>query len=171
MMKIPGPKKTIKTNQSRILKEDVIETEIDDMNPQFCNFVKLELYKHGAVDVEIMQHILKKERPGIRIRIVCPKELTEHLARVLFEQTTTFGVKINNTHAMRLHVQMQKVGTRYGPVTVKVGSFDGKVLSVSPEYEDAKVIAQKAGAPLKEVFVETMCNYRKLQEKTERKKK
>ncbi|MBI5398301.1 DUF111 family protein [Candidatus Woesearchaeota archaeon] len=171
MMRIPGPKKTIKTNQSRILKEDVVETEIDDMNPQFCDFVKLELYKHGAIDVEIMQHILKKERPGIRIRVVCPKELTEHIAKVLFEQTTTFGVKINNTHAMRLHAELVKVDTRYGPVTVKIGSLDGKVLSVSPEYEDAKVVAQKAKVPLKEVFTETMCNYRRRQEKQEHKKK
>jgi hypothetical protein len=159
---MPGHKKSIRTDMKRLLKEDVIETEIDDMNPQFCDFVKLQLYKKGAVEVQILPRIFKKERPGIMLRVVCPKTITEHIAKVIFEETTTFGLKVNNKHSFRLHIDMRRIKTKYGPVRIKIGSIDGKVFSASPEYEDAKVVAQKACVPIKEVFLETVCDYRKL---------
>ncbi|MBI5428448.1 MAG: nickel pincer cofactor biosynthesis protein LarC [Nitrospinae bacterium] len=130
----------------------VVETNIDDMNPEFYDHVMESLFAAGAVDVFCSQVLMKKNRPAVKLTALCPPSLTDKVAKILLSETSTFGVRYHEVDRVVLDREFQTVKTPYGPVRVKVGRLGGEVLHLAPEYDECKKIAQAQKIPVKKVY-------------------
>ena len=137
----------------------VIEANVDDMSPQLYGFFVDQALAAGALDVTCTPIQMKKNRPGILVSVLCPPETSDALAQLLFEQTTTIGVRIYEARRKVLERELVSVETPYGTVKVKVARRDGKVLNVAPEYEDCQRLATEKGVPLKQVIIAAQAAY------------
>ncbi|HNW27361.1 MAG TPA: nickel pincer cofactor biosynthesis protein LarC [Spirochaetota bacterium] len=131
-----------------------LETNIDDMNPEFYQHVFDRLFEAGALDVFTAPIIMKKGRPGTLLTVLAREERREALAEIIFAETTTAGIRAARLERTVLDREMRRVTTRFGEITVKVLSRGGRVVSVSPEYEECRRIAKERQVPLKEVYDE-----------------
>ena len=134
----------------------VIETEIDDMNPQIFGLLIDKLMGAGALDVYYTPIQMKKNRPGTLLSILAPPEAREHLTSIVFRETTTIGVRFTEAKRECLDRETIAVETAFGPVTVKVARRNGEILNASPEFEDCARIAAERGRPVKEVQAAAM---------------
>jgi uncharacterized protein (TIGR00299 family) protein len=133
----------------------VVETDIDDMSPEICGYLMERLPEVGALDVTFSSIQMKKNRPGISIRILSPEAEIDRILDTLFRESTSIGVRLYPVHRAKLSRRMEEVETKYGTVRVKVSTdHRGRVVNVMPEFEDCKRIAEAMGIPLKEVYRE-----------------
>lgn len=130
----------------------VIETNIDDMNPQIYGHVMELLFKAGALDVYLTPVIMKKGRPGIVLSLLCTEEKKAGLTEIIFRETTTIGLRFYEASRLVLDRDTKNVNTGIGKIKAKISTIsDGKV-RLSPEYEDCRRIAKKLRIPLIEVI-------------------
>ncbi len=132
----------------------VIETNIDDMNPQVFEFVMERLFEAGAVDVFLTQVIMKKSRPGVLLAVLCPAERRDALIDIMLRETTTIGVRFYDAGRVTMERKIKKVRTRYGTAGVKVSTSGRGLTKCIPEYEDCRKLAQRTGTPLREIMAE-----------------
>jgi uncharacterized protein (TIGR00299 family) protein len=130
----------------------VIEANLDDLNPQLYGYVVERALAAGALDVTASAIQMKKNRPGLLISVLCRPERADALVDVLFEETTTIGVRLFEVRRRVLDREWVSVDTAYGPVRVKVAKRDGRVMNAAPEYEDCRRRAAEKSVPLKEVI-------------------
>lgn len=130
----------------------IIETNIDDMNPQVYEYVMDRLLKAGALDVFLAQGIMKKGRPGIQLSVLCNDDKREGLIDLLLKETTSIGVRFYNAERKVLKREIKSRSTKYGDLKVKVAKVDSRRRKISAEYEDCKKIARKFNVPLLEVI-------------------
>ncbi len=129
----------------------VLETQIDDLNPQAIGYVMNELLAAGALDVFTQAIGMKKSRPGILLRVICRPEQVQSCETILFQETTTLGIRRSEQQRSILDRSIESVITPYGSIRVKVARHQGKVVNVQPEYEDCAQLAQKLDLPWREV--------------------
>ncbi len=139
----------------------MVETNIDDMNPEFYDHITSRLFDAGAVDVFSSPILMKKNRPAQKLSILVPSTDFQKIQKIVFEESTTFGLRYYPVDRAILDRKNVTVETVYGSVNVKIGSLNGEVLQVAPEYEDCKVLAQQMQVPLKQIYNEAL---RKAQE-------
>jgi len=131
----------------------VIEANIDDMNPQIFGYLAEKALAVGALDVTCTPVQMKKNRPGLLVSILSEPDLENTLTRLLFEETTTIGVRITEARRKILDREVVMVETAYGAVRMKVASLDGKEVNVAPEFDDCRRLASEKSVPLKEVML------------------
>ena len=129
----------------------VIECEIDDMNPQIFGTLMDLMQQAGALDVLYTPVHMKKNRPGTLVTIIGRPEDRERLVDLVFRETTTIGVRINETERQCLDRETVTVTTPLGPVRFKVARRDGRILNAQPEFEDLVRLANEHSRPVKEV--------------------
>lgn len=130
----------------------VIETNIDDMNPQIYEYVMDRLFKAGALDVNLTHVIMKKGRPGIILTALCNDDMKEDLMNIILSETTSIGLRFYNASRKTLTREIKTVNTKWGKVRVKK-SWQGKgIKKLTPEYEDCKKIAAKHKIPLIDIL-------------------
>ena len=139
----------------------VLEANVDDMSPQLYGYLVERALAAGALDVTCSSIQMKKNRPGLEVSILCPPERSDELAQLLFDETTTIGLRIYEARRKVLDRELVSVETGYGAVRVKVARRDGRVLNVAPEYEDCQRLAAEKSVPLKEVMLAAQLAYRK----------
>lgn len=132
----------------------LLETNIDDTNPEFYEHVMEALFAAGALDVYLTPLQMKKNRPGTLLTVLCSPEVAGALTRVLFAETTTLGVRQQEIRRWRLTRETISVETRFGPVRVKVAKLPDGTAKVAPEYEDCRRLAWERGVPLREVYAQ-----------------
>ncbi|MBU4350071.1 nickel pincer cofactor biosynthesis protein LarC [bacterium] len=132
----------------------LIETNIDDMNPEFYDYIMEKLFSQGALDVFLTPIQMKKNRPAHILSIIVYEQNLKEILEVLFSESTTLGVRIREIKRLRLAQQNFIAETKYGKIRVKVGIFKGEIKNVAPEYEDCKKMAKQHQVPLKEVYEE-----------------
>ena len=137
----------------------VLEANVDDMSPQLYGYLVERALAAGALDVTCSSIQMKKNRPGLEVSILCPPERSDALAQLLFDETTTIGLRIYEARRKVLDRELVTVETRYGAVRVKVARRDGRVLNVAPEYEDCQRLAAEKSVPLKEVILVAQLAY------------
>lgn len=130
----------------------MLETNIDDMNPEFYQFVMDRLFKNGALDVFITPIIMKKQRPASLLSVLCEKEHMDKLKDIIFTETSTFGIRCYDVLRYKLDRDFSDIYTPYGKVRVKRGYMEGKLIKAYPEYEDIKAIAEKTGISISTVY-------------------
>lgn len=131
---------------------EVLETNIDDGNPEVLGHLMDRLLAAGALDVFLTPVHMKKNRPGTLLTVLCQEESADTLTATILEETTAFGVRRSTAFRKKLRREFQTVATPFGEVTVKLGWLDGRRLQVSPEFESCRVAAATAGVPLKTVY-------------------
>lgn len=130
----------------------VLETNIDDLNPEAYEYVMDTLFAAGALDVFFAPIQMKKNRPGTLLRVLCRPEDVNDLVRILFVETSTLGVREQTVNRHALTRTIKPVETCYGPVHVKIADLGQGQVKSAPEYEDCRRLAQHSGVPLREVY-------------------
>lgn len=135
-------------------KVDVIETNIDDMNPQFYDYLIERLLAIGVLEVFVTPILMKKNRPGHLLTIICPPEKLPSVTNFLLRETTTLGLRWHEEERAKTDREILVRETKYGKIRFKLARWEGQVVNLSPEYDDCKRLALENGIPLKEVFEE-----------------
>ncbi|WP_298270648.1 nickel pincer cofactor biosynthesis protein LarC [Geobacter sp.] len=130
----------------------VIETHIDDMNPEVLGYVLERLLDEGALDAAFSPLQMKKSRPGVRLTVVAPPERLEGLAGLILRETTAIGVRTYPARRFKLRREIEERQTSLGPVRVKLLRDGEALVRVAPEYEECRRIAAERGMPLVEVY-------------------
>ena len=130
----------------------LLETNIDDMNPQAYDFVMDRLFKEGALDVWMTPIQMKKNRPAILLSVLAPGKIEQALVEILMRETTTLGIRIRPVFRHIAGRESLELNTVYGKVRVKVKRFQGQLVGIAPEYDDCCRIATKNGIPFKDVY-------------------
>ncbi len=116
----------------------VLEANIDDSTAEMLGHAVDRLLNTGALDAWCVPIHMKKSRPGVLLSVLAKPEQADALARIVFEETTTFGIRRHDASRTTLVRRVEAVETKFGPVNVKIGMLDGRVVTVSPEFEDCR---------------------------------
>ncbi|MDM7926041.1 MAG: LarC family nickel insertion protein, partial [bacterium] len=142
----------VKKTEDRIR---LIETNIDDMNPQFYDHIMDRLFAAGAKDVFLTPIIMKKSRPGLVLSVIAAEERTEALVSILLAETTTLGVRISDLKKRMVAARdIASVSTAWGDMKVKIRSLSEKEKTAAPEYDDCRRVARETGLPIRAVYDE-----------------
>jgi len=130
----------------------ILESNIDDMNPEFYDYLMERLFQKGALDVALSPLQMKKNRPGTLLRVIAEEKDAEALSDLILRESTTLGVRSFSVNRKKLPREVREVETRYGKVRVKVSGE----IRFQPEYDDCRRIARGKGVPIQEVYWEAM---------------
>ncbi|MCL4490463.1 MAG: nickel pincer cofactor biosynthesis protein LarC [Nitrospirae bacterium] len=134
----------------------IIETNIDDMNPQIYEDVIDKLFDTGALDVFLENIIMKKSRPAVKLTVIAGEPSVEKLSTILFRETTTIGLRFYRAQRKVLDREIRRIKTKLGDVRVKISRLDGAATAIAPEYNDLKALSKKTGLPIKKITEEIM---------------
>ena len=137
----------------------MLEASIDDLNPQVFGYVLERALAEGALEAFGAPLQMKKNRPGMLLTVLARPEDADRLAKLIFSETTTLGVRIRHEQRRVLGRRCVSVHTRWGDVRMKLASLNGMVTNYAPEYEDCRRIAIEQHVPLKSVMQETLRVY------------
>jgi uncharacterized protein (TIGR00299 family) protein len=130
----------------------VVETNIDDMNPEIFGFVMDRLFEDGALDVIWIPIFMKKNRPATMIQVLCKENDREKVVQRMLSETTATGVRHYRADRTKLTQKLKETTTSLGKVRVKEVLGPAGTVSVVPEYEDCKRVALEKNIPLKMVY-------------------
>jgi uncharacterized protein (TIGR00299 family) protein len=130
----------------------VMETNIDDMNPQIYDHIIQQALGLGALDIYVTPVHMKKNRSGSVLTVICPPVMTGRFAQFLLQETTTIGLRWRIDQRLKARRRIATIETPYGPLPVKVAEIEGAIVNIAPEYEDCRRVALEKGLPLKQVM-------------------
>ncbi len=130
----------------------MVETNIDDMPGEHFGYLLEKILEAGALDGYITPVQMKKSRPGTLISIIVDDVHLSKVERIMFEQSTTFGIRKYRASRKKLHRKLVDVKTEYGTIKVKIGMLNGSIKNITPEHEDCKKVAEERGIPLKLIY-------------------
>jgi uncharacterized protein (TIGR00299 family) protein len=130
----------------------VVETNIDDMNPEFYEYIMSRLFECGALDVYLTPTQMKQVRPATLLSVIVAAENLRPVLEVIFRETTTLGIRTYQARRYKLARQEITVETEYGEVRVKLGKLKGEVVNLAPEYRDCRRLADERHIPIKQVY-------------------
>lgn len=130
----------------------LLECSLDDVSSETIGFCTEKLLEGGALEVYTTPITMKKSRPGVLLTVLARPGDVSRMEEMIFQQTTTFGIRRYPARRAKLERQHQTVETRYGAVRIKIGSRGKAVFTASPEYEDCRRVAEARGVPLKTVM-------------------
>ncbi|KAA5806458.1 nickel insertion protein [Thermoanaerobacterium thermosaccharolyticum] len=122
------------------------------MSPEYYQYIFDRLLKNGALDVYLTPIMMKKQRPANMLSVLCKEERADLLRRIIFEETSTFGIREYKVNRYALQRNFKTVKTPIGDVRVKMGYMDGKLIKSHPESDDVKAIAEKTGLSILSVL-------------------
>lgn len=155
--------------QRNDIKEEkyILETNIDDMNPELYGYIEEKLFAQGALDVFKTAISMKKGRAATKLSVLVEAKQEEKVLDVIFRETTSIGVRKYRVEKIMLQRDFAKISTEYGEVTIKNSYYQGEKVKYKPEYEDCKRIASEKNIPITKVYQEVQ----KRMEANERDKK
>ncbi len=132
----------------------LIEANLDDLNPEIYGYLMENVMAHGALDVYFTPVQMKKNRPGLLITILSSPDKVELLKNMVFRETTTLGMRITSARKVMRPRRVETVETEWGEIRIKLSPalHQDYPVQFSPEYEDCRLVAEKSGLPLKEVY-------------------
>ncbi|MBW2248866.1 MAG: nickel pincer cofactor biosynthesis protein LarC [Deltaproteobacteria bacterium] len=143
------------TGQTSALHKDtvvVLETCIDDMNPEVFGFLMDRLFEQGALDVYWIPVFMKKNRPGTLVQVLCRRNLKEVLMDCILSETSTLGIRYYDAKRCMLTRETVIMKTAYGEIQVKRITEPGGSVRIVPEYEVCKKIALENKLPIRRVY-------------------
>ncbi|AFM27119.1 nickel pincer cofactor biosynthesis protein LarC [Desulfomonile tiedjei] len=144
-------------NQSSELGSEIVailETNIDDMNPQVYDHLVEKALGMGALDVFLLPIQMKKNRPATLVTIMCPIDLVKAFSDLLMRETTTIGVRWRVENRIKATRSIKEIRTKYGLIRFKIACAGDEITNIHPEYEDCKRLAMEQDIPLKKVLEE-----------------
>ncbi len=137
----------------------VLETALDDLNPQIIAHVAEQAIQQGALDVMLTPVVMKKGRPGTLLTVLCDPEKSSDLERLLLSETSTLGIRIHQQQRSCLERSHTVVSTSYGEIRIKVGALREQELNANPEFEDCRAAAATHNVPVKQVIQSAIAAY------------
>ncbi|CAM3873291.1 nickel insertion protein [Alkalicoccus chagannorensis] len=131
-----------------------IAVNLDDISGEWLGHVLDKLLETGAADVWYTPIFMKKNRPGYKLEVLCRETLLYDVRTILMNETTTLGFRWFPLSVYRAERSYREVQTMYGAIPVKQGWLEGQIVQEAPEYEACMAAAERAGAPLKQVYQE-----------------
>jgi uncharacterized protein (TIGR00299 family) protein len=141
-----------KESFEKVEKQYIIETNIDDMNPEIYGYIEEKLFEAGALDVFKTPIVMKKGRPGVKLSVLVDEKNEKALLDIIFEETTSIGVRKYEVEKIMLDREFSKVKTEYGDITVKKSYYKGKLVKYKPEYEECKIIAKEKDIAIDKIY-------------------
>lgn len=141
-----------KESTEKVEEQHILETNIDDMNPEFYGYVEEKLFEAGALDVFKTPIFMKKGRPGIKLSVLVNEKNEKNVLDVIFEETTSIGIRKYKVEKIMLNREISKVKTEYGDITVKKSYYRGKSVKYKPEYEECRAIAKERNISIDKVY-------------------
>ena len=132
----------------------MLETNIDNMNPEVYSHLFPKLLENKALDVFVTPIIMKKNRPANILSVLCQESEAAQLESLIFAETTTLGIRKYKVEREELQRSFEKISTPYGDVTLKCAYKDGKLLKMAPEFDECRAIAEKYELPVLKVLNE-----------------
>lgn len=139
----------------------VLETNIDDMNPQFYDHIVARLFERGALDVTLLPMQMKKNRPGTLVQVLCHPDKAADLRATLFAETTTLGVREQFVTRYSLPREIISVETRFGNLRAKIARRPDGQTTIAPEYDDCIRAANAFNVPLRQVWEQVIIDAKK----------
>ncbi len=136
----------------------ILETNIDDMNPQIYDHLFHRLYENGALEAFLTPVLMKKSRPGIVLTVLCLQDKVLVLQRIIFTETTSSGIRYRESQRAVLPRRIEEVVTEYGKIHVKIFDLDGSSKYL-PEYDDCRAAARIHNVTLNEIIMAVQRNY------------
>ncbi|MSP37578.1 MAG: nickel pincer cofactor biosynthesis protein LarC [Deltaproteobacteria bacterium] len=154
---------SVGASNARLQHEEmlVMETNIDDMNPQYYDHIMDRLFAAGARDVFLAPVQMKKNRPATLLSVICEPAKRDELAAIILQETTSIGVRYYSVNRLILKREAKKIATRFGAVMVKIVTQPDGIQRATPEYDDLKRIAAAKHLPLKTIHDEVMRQFKK----------
>lgn len=137
----------------------MVETNIDDLNPQVYDYLFDRLSEAGALDVYLSQVQMKKNRPAAVLHVLTAPDGVDRVLEVIFTETTTIGVRTYAVARRLLRRETETLETEFGPIRFKRAWLGDRMVNAKPEYDDCKAAAQRFGVPLKLVEERVRSNY------------
>ncbi|SHH63031.1 hypothetical protein SAMN02745135_01456 [Caloranaerobacter azorensis DSM 13643] len=141
-------------------KQYILETNIDDMNPEIYSYIEKKLFDKGALDVFRTPIIMKKGRMAVKLSVLVNEKDIKAIQEVIFRETTSIGIRKYEVEKIMLERDFSKVSTNYGEVTVKNSYYKGERIKSKPEYEDCRRLAEENNVPIGEIYREV---YKKIE--------
>jgi pyridinium-3,5-bisthiocarboxylic acid mononucleotide nickel chelatase len=138
----------------------VLEANLDDLSPQVLAYAMEHLLTAGALDVFSAPVQMKKNRPGALLTVLSKPEDADRMAKLIFAETTTLGIRRREEQRHTLARRWESVQTNWGPVRIKIASMNGTISNYAPEYEDCRALAEAHHVPLKNVIEDAMRQYK-----------
>jgi len=129
----------------------VLETSVDDSSGELTGYCIERMLAEGALDAYAVPIQMKKSRCGVLLTVICDDGRADAMERILFGETTTFGIRRSRVERSKLRRRHESVATAYGNIRVKIGEREG-LSTVSPEYDDCRAAAQTHGVSLRTVI-------------------
>lgn len=143
-----------KQKTEKIEEQYILETNIDDMNPEFYGYVEEKLFDIGALDVFKTPIFMKKGRPGIKLSVLINEQIEKGVLDIIFEETTSIGVRKYKVEKIMLNREFSKVKTQYGEITIKKSYYKEKLVKYKPEYEECKRAAKEHNISIEKIYRE-----------------
>ncbi len=139
-----------------------VETTVDDMSPQLYEPLMERLFEAGALDVYLTPVLMKKSRPGVVVTALCEPGAVRALTDACFAESTTIGVRWTTYQRQRLPREMITLPTSLGALTYKVSRLEGRVVTVTPEFDEVRRIAREKGLAVREALEQARAEGRRL---------
>ncbi|ABB13811.1 nickel pincer cofactor biosynthesis protein LarC [Carboxydothermus hydrogenoformans] len=139
----------------------LLETNIDHLSPEALGFIFNRLLREGALDVFITPIQMKKNRPGVILSVLCSEADEEKFAEIIFSETGSLGIRRQTIERYEAEREIIQLNTRYGLIPVKIGRYQGRVISVHPEFEVCQKAAQEFKVSFREVYEEALAVWQK----------
>ncbi len=136
----------------QIEEQYILETNIDDMNPELYGYVEEKLFDAGALDVYKSSIFMKKGRPGIKLSVLINEKIEKDILDIIFEETTSIGVRKYKVEKIMLNREFSKVETEYGDITIKKSYYNGNLVKYKPEYEECRTIAKEQNISIDKIY-------------------
>lgn len=140
--------KAVGDNSERLT---LLETNLDDLSPQVLGYVMERAFELGALDCWFVPIQMKKNRPAVMLSVLCRPEDRSVISEMVYEETTTLGIRVRDTQRECLDREIVAVNTPFGTVDVKLGRLGDRIVNAMPEYDQVKRIASKNGVPFRVV--------------------
>lgn len=128
------------------------------MSSEIFSYLYEKLIEEGALDVYTESIYMKKNRPAIKLSVLCEKNDLDKFTESILTETSTFGIRYQKYNRVTLCRKFEKINCKYGDVTVKIGYYKDKIIKVTPEYEECKNIAKNANISIKFVYDSINCS-------------
>ena len=130
----------------------VLETNLDDLPGEVVGYATTQLLAAGALDAYVTPILMKKNRPGVMLSVLCDEAKIAALESILFRETTTLGIRRYPVSRHKLQRKATEVETPFGPIKGKLGWLADRPPTFSPEYDDCARVAADRGVPLRDVY-------------------
>ncbi|MDD2708965.1 MAG: nickel pincer cofactor biosynthesis protein LarC [Verrucomicrobiae bacterium] len=138
--------------EGNVTQVKVIETNMDDLTPELLADAAEKLRKAGALDVWVTPCVMKKGRNGACLSVLAGEDKVQELVEMIFCETGSFGVRVRTAERFCLDREIKRIKTRLGVVEIKVGRWEGRIVSAKPEFESCRKLAERLGKTTGEVW-------------------